>query len=65
MLAATLSKRFYVRVTFADGNTIETWINAPNQQYVIDYYTKNEFQFGDTESCPRDNLQRGINVEFL
>lgn len=53
-----------VKVTFADGNYLVTDINGSREE-IEAYYLGNYFQFGDTEECPRDNLQRGVNVEFI
>lgn len=57
-------KRHSVKVTFADGNTIATEINGTREE-VEAYYLGNSFNFGDTDECPRDNLQRAVSVEFL
>lgn len=53
-----------IRVTFADGNTIETNINGTDAE-VVAYYVGNDFQFGDTDACPRDKLVKATGVEFL
>lgn len=56
--------RHAIRVTFADGNTIETEINGTPEE-VTAYYIDNVFQFGDTDEHPTDNLQRAVKLEFL
>ena len=53
-----------IRVTFADGNTIETNINGTDDE-IKAYYIGQEFQFGDTEECPYDKLVKATNVEFI
>ena len=53
-----------VRVTFADGNYLETSINATIEE-ARRYYVGQYFQFGDTEECPRDNLVKAIACEPL
>lgn len=53
-----------IRVTFADGNTITTEINGTEEE-IRRYYIGQEFQFGDTEECPRDKMVKAVNVEFL
>lgn len=53
-----------VKVTFADGNHLTTSINGTEEE-IRRYYLGNYFQFGDTDEHPRDNLQRGVSVEFL
>jgi hypothetical protein len=50
-----------IRVTFADGNTLATDINGTEQE-IRDYYLNNYFNLGDDT---RDNMQRGVSVEFL
>ena len=52
-----------IRVTFADGNTIETNINGTNES-IRRYYIGTEFQFGDTEEHPEDKLVIAVDVEF-
>lgn len=50
-----------VKVTFADGYTLTTSINGTDEE-IRAYYLGNAFQFGDTDECPRDNLQRAVSV---
>lgn len=57
-------KRRYVRVTFSDGDSLETWING-TEATVRDYYLNNWFNHGDTEAHPADKMVRGVRVEFL
>jgi hypothetical protein len=57
-------RRRAVKVTFADGNTLTTEINGTEEE-IRAYYLNNEFQFGDTDERPKDNLQRATKVEFL
>lgn len=53
-----------VKVTFEDGNTIETNINGTIEE-VRAYYIGQAFQFGDTEEHPRDRLVKAIAVEVI
>ena len=53
-----------IRVTFADGNTIETNINGSNET-IRRYYIGQEFQFGDTEEHPKDKMVKAVDVTFL
>jgi len=53
-----------IRVTFEDGNTIETNINGTDEA-IRRYYIGQEFQFGDTEEHPKDKLVKAVDVEFL
>lgn len=52
------------RITFKDGNTIETEMNATLAE-AIAYYIGQSFQFGDTNECPSDNLVEAVKVEAL
>jgi hypothetical protein len=56
--------RRYIRVHFADGNTVDTMINGTEQE-ILAYYVGELFQFGDTEECPRDKMVKTVSVEFL
>ena len=51
-----------VKVTFADGNTLTTGINATLEEAQA-YYIGQELQFGDTEEHPADRMVRAIAVE--
>lgn len=53
-----------IRVTFEDGNTIDTGINATLDEARA-YYIGQKFQFGDTDECPRDKLVKAIAVDLL
>lgn len=53
-----------VRVTFVDGNVIETNINGTDPE-ILNYYLGQSFQFGDTEECPHDKLVAVASVQFL
>ena len=53
-----------VRVTFEDGNTIETRINGTKEE-VRKYYIGNYFNFGDCERIPVDKMVKATKVEFL
>ena len=53
-----------IRVTFEDGNTIETNINGTMEE-IRAYYLGQSFQFGDTEEHPGDKLVRAVAVENL
>jgi hypothetical protein len=53
-----------IRVTFEEGNTLVTSINGTKQE-IESYYIGKRFQFGDTESEPKDKLVKAIKVEFL
>lgn len=57
-------ERHAIRVTFADGNTIDTTINGTPAE-IKAYYLGNQFQFGDTWQHPTDNMQTAIKLEFL
>lgn len=52
------------KITFEDGNTIHTSMNATlaNAQA---YYLGQRFQFGDTDECPKDRLVKAVQVEQL
>lgn len=53
-----------IRVTFADGNTLTTNINATRAE-VVRHYVGTPFQFGDREFGDPENMQAGVSVEFL
>lgn len=48
-------------VTFADGNTIHTSMNATLSEASA-YYLGKAFQFGDTEECPHDKMVEAVSV---
>ncbi len=50
------------KITFADGNTITTGMNATLAE-ASDYYIGKRFQFGDTEAKPFDYLVEAVQVE--
>jgi len=49
----------YFRVTFADGNTLETGMNATLEE-ARRYYIGTSFNFGDTDAHPTDNLVKAM-----
>lgn len=53
-----------IRVTFSDGNTLTTEINGSEEE-IRRYYLGQQFNFGDTEAHPTDNMQTATAVEFL
>lgn len=52
------------KITFADGNTITTGMNATLAE-AKEYYIGQAFNFGDTDSCPKDKMVQAITVEQL
>lgn len=58
------SKRHEIKVTFADGNVIETAINGTEEE-IERYYLGNHFQFGDSEEQPFDYMVAATKVEFI
>jgi hypothetical protein len=52
------------KITFSDGNTITTGFNGTSAE-AKEYYTKNSFQFGDTDERPYDVLLKGVKVEMI
>lgn len=48
-----------IRVTFNDGDTIETWFNAPDEETVIKYYVGQPFEKSD------ETMHTAKRVEFL
>jgi hypothetical protein len=52
------------KVTFEDGNTLISGMNASLQE-ATEYYTTHLFNFGDTEEHPKDKLVRGVKVELI
>jgi len=53
-----------VKVTFADGNSFVTGINATLDEAKA-YYIGQTFQFGDTEEHPEDLPVKAISVEEI
>jgi hypothetical protein len=53
-----------IKVTFSDGNTVTTSINGTDEE-IRRYYLGQPFNFGDTDSHPKDNVQTAVAVEFL
>jgi len=52
----------YYKVTFEDGNTINTGFNGSLAD-AQSYYVGQKFQFGDTEERPFDVMVKAIKVE--
>ena len=52
------------KVTFEDGNTLTTSMNATLEE-AQKYYIGTPFQFGDTDECPHDKLVKAVKVEQL
>jgi hypothetical protein len=52
------------RITFADGNTIVTGMNATFEE-AESYYIGKYFNFGDTDACPEDRMVRAVAVEKI
>jgi len=52
------------RVTFADGNTIDTGMNATLAE-AEEYYVGRAFQFGDRPEHPKDKLVKAVSVVQL
>ena len=52
------------KVTFADGNTLTTNMNATLAEARA-YYIGNAFNFGDTEERPYDLMVTAVEVEQL
>jgi len=50
----------YVKVTFENGDTIETWMNGTKEE-IVSYYVGNKFNLGVVE----DNMQIAVSVEFM
>jgi len=50
------------KITFADGNTITTGMNATLDEAKA-YYIGKKFQFGDTEEKPFDYMVEAVRVE--
>jgi hypothetical protein len=61
LLNAATRQRRNVRVTFANGDTLQTAVSG-TQAEVIAYYLDNEFNLG---TGGRDDMQKAIDVEFL
>lgn len=59
-----IAPRIALRVTFADGNTVYSEMNATPEEARA-YYIGQSFQFGDTEECPRDKMVKAVAVELL
>lgn len=54
------SRRRVVKVTFSDGNTVNTDINGTKKE-IEDHYIGKEFNFG----VDGDVLATGVSVEFI
>ncbi len=52
------------KVTFEDGNSFVTGMNATLEE-AVRYYVGNAFQFGDTEECPYDRMVKAVKVEEI
>jgi len=50
------------KVTFSDGNTIQTGMNATLEE-AEEYYVGTWFNFGDTEEQPKDKMVQAVKVE--
>ena len=50
------------KVTFADGNSFVTSMNATIDE-AKQYYIGTKFQFGDTDELPYDYLVEAVRVE--
>lgn len=50
------------KVTFENGDTIVTGMNATLEQAKA-YYVGQSFQFGDTEETPHDLIVKAVSVE--
>jgi hypothetical protein len=59
-----MNKMNTFKVTFADGNTLTTGMNATLEDAKA-YYIGHSFQFGDTDAKPYDHLVKAVNVELL
>ena len=53
-----------IRVTFEDGNTMTTNINGTDEE-IKEYYVGKYFNFGDTDSHPKDKMVKAVGVAFL
>jgi hypothetical protein len=53
-----------VKVYFEDGNSLTTSINGTKKE-IEKYYIGKSFQFGDTESHPKDKMIKAVKVEHL
>lgn len=56
-----VSRRRHIKVTYEDGNTIETPINGTRQE-ITDYYVGKYFNMGSGEE---DKMVMAVNVDFL
>jgi hypothetical protein len=54
----------YFKVTFADGNSITTGMNATLAE-AEEYYVGTRFNFGDTFEHPKDKMVEALKVEEL
>ncbi len=61
---STPPNRITVEVTFEDGNKLRTEINGSLEE-VREYYLGNRFNFGDTDTHPKDRLVRATRVELV
>jgi hypothetical protein len=52
------------KVTFEDGNTLVTNMNATLEE-AKKYYIGTPFNFGDNDECPHDKLVKAIAVEQI
>lgn len=50
------------KITFADGNSLVTSMNATLSEAEA-YYIGTKFQFGDTDERPYDYLVEAVSVE--
>lgn len=52
------------KITFADGNTITTGMNATLAEAEA-YYIGHPFNFGDTDEYVADKMVRAVSVEKI
>lgn len=52
------------RITFADGNSLITSMNA-DLDGARQYYIGQSFQFGDTDEHPADKLVKAVSVDCM
>jgi hypothetical protein len=64
MIEGKPMRRRTIRVTYADGNTVETWINGTRRE-IRQHYIGKFFQFGDTAAHPKDKMVKAVSVRFL
>jgi len=60
----TANQRRSIRVTFEDGNTVDTEINGTEEE-IKEYYLGKKFNFGDSDEHSKDKMVKAVKVEFL